>query len=120
MRIIQRMKPSKTTSIITDLSNGQSTTITTTGTQNKLVIWVKKILCPLLALPNEIIKNEILDEEEKHVPPVAIEKEIRKKDKKKSRYSSNSSRSSAGRSHSSDDDRKSSRKKKDRKKDRKT
>jgi hypothetical protein len=32
------MKPSKTTSIITDLSNGQSTTITTTGTQNKLDI----------------------------------------------------------------------------------
>jgi ATP-dependent RNA helicase DHX8/PRP22 len=108
------MRPSKTTSIITDLSNG--TTITTTGTQNKLDVGVKKILCPLLALPNEIIKSDILEEEEeknveKHSHVVEVETRS-KKEKKKSKYRSDSSHSS--RDRSSDDDRKSSKKKKKR------
>ena len=105
------MKPSKTTSIITDSNSTNSQQQTTTESQYKLDIGVKKILCPLLALPNEIIKLDPIDERESP-PKLAV-----KKEHKKSKHRSDSSRSSRDRS-SSDEDRKKSKSRKDRKKER--
>ena len=104
------MKPSKTISIITDSTNGQQTT---TASQNKLDIGVKKILCPLLARPNEVpMKPDQIDEK-----VLLPSKEAVKKEHKKSKHRSDSSRSSRDRS-SSDEDRKKSKSRKDRKKER--
>ena len=104
------MKPSKTISIITDSTNGQQTT---TASQNKLDIGVKKILCPLLARPNEVpMKPDQIDEK-----VLLPSKEAVKKEHKKSKHHSDSSRSSRDRI-SSDEDRKKSKHRKDRKKER--
>ena len=123
------MKPSKTTSTITDLSNGQTTTIsTTTTTQNKLDIGVKKILCPLLAMPNETIKHESFETEKISESRIVAQENSEKnensknKSSKSHKYRSRSkSKSYSPSSRSSDyssDDKKSSRKHKNKRKDR--
>ena len=112
------MKPTKTIPNSID-SIGQSQAVATS--QNKVDVGVKKILCPLLALPNEKVKIELSDHEDEKLiekPKPTLSEKKNDSKKKTKNYSRSRSRSSS-RSYSSDDSgRKSSRKRKNKKKDR--
>jgi ATP-dependent RNA helicase DHX8/PRP22 len=107
------MKPSKTSNIID--SNGHTITSTTQG--GKLDVDVKKILCPMLAMPNQVIKAEVNLFEEEEEEEVQQEKRVESKKQVKNRPRSRSV-SSARSFSSNDSDRKSSKKRKNKKKER--